>query len=132
MLGLLYGAHFQFTPEGDCNVCCPAVDGVDVIVRKRPNDGSFDKRIPSIICFIIFAEVVKAHSGCSYGHKAGQRFVFPTCMKSHFMCPAAFNNIFPLLLKDPPACIDRARVRCPDWATPILFKAPEEKHGPAV
>lgn len=120
-LGLLYGARFEFNKYGDCNVCCPAVLGVDTIVRLRPNEGSFDKRIASDIKFVIFAEVVKIHGKCPFGHKKGQKFIFPSCMKKYYMCPAAFHNVFALMEHDLPSCIDKDNLRCPDWANVIAL-----------
>jgi uncharacterized repeat protein (TIGR04076 family) len=121
-LGLLYGARFKSNAEGDCNVCCPAANGVDTIVKLRPNDGSFDPRISKEMKFVIFAEVVKVHGDCPSGHKVGQRIPFPTCMKGRYMCPAAFHNVFSLMTLDLPPCIDRDNLRCPDWANPIPLR----------
>lgn len=120
-LGLLYGAKFDWNEYGDCNVCCPAADGIDVFVRKRDNDGSFDNRIGGDMDFVIFAEVVKVNGDCPCKHTVGQRFVFPTCMKKHYFCPAGFNNIFPLMDVDVPACIDKSKLRCPDWNNIIEY-----------
>ncbi len=120
-LGLLYGARFGWNEKGDCNACCPAASGVDVIVRKRDNDGSFDSRIPADMKYVIFAEVVAVHRPCPYGHVVGERIPFPTCMVRYFLCPAAFHNAFPLMRLKPPPCIDLAEVRCPDWNDVITF-----------
>lgn len=114
-LGLLYGAKFDWNEYGDCNVCCPALEGVDTIVKLRDNDGSFDPRISPDVKFVIFAEIVAVRGHCPYDHKVGQRFPFPTCMKEHYLCPAAFNNVFPLMELEPPSCIDHSNLRCPDW-----------------
>ncbi len=121
MLGLLYGAQFSWNAQGDCNVCCPAAEGVEVIVRRRDNDGTFDPRIDSSMVFVIFAEIIKVRGKCPCGHEVGQRIPFPTCMVKHFMCPAAFHNIFPLLRLAPPSCISMDRLRCPDWDDDIFF-----------
>ena len=69
-LGLLYGARFDYNEHGDCHVCCPAAQGVDTVVRKRDNDGSFDPRIGDDMRFVIFAEVV-AVNGPSF--RLGER-----------------------------------------------------------
>lgn len=122
LLGLLYGARFEYNAEGDCNVCCPAAKGVDTLIRLRPNDGSFDPRVGKNMNFVIFAEVVKVHGECSYGHVEGQKFIFPTCMKEHYLCPAAFHNAFPLMSLTPPSCIDKNNLRCPDWANVIPLR----------
>ena len=113
MLGLFSGAKFEFNEHGDCNVSCPASKGVDVLVRRRDNDGSFDPRISEEMNFVIYAEVVKIHGDCPYEHKVNQKIPFPTCMKEHYMCPAAFNNVFPLMNLEPPSCIDTSNLRCP-------------------
>lgn len=122
-LGLLYGAKFSWNDQGDCNVCCPAIEGVDTLVCRRPNDGSFDERISEKMVFVIFAEVVKVHGACPRGHGVGQTFVFPTCMPEHYMCPAAFHNLFPLIELELPSCLDRKRLRCPDWNNVITLSA---------
>ncbi len=114
MLGLIYGARFSYNEEGDSNAGCPAVHGVDTVVRRRDNDGSVDDRISDDTEWVVYAEVVRVGE-CPRGHKVGDRFVFPTCLREHYVCPAGFNNAFPLLDADVPPCIDRARVRCPDW-----------------
>lgn len=121
-LAFLYGAKFDFNEEGDVHVSCPAVEGVNTIVRKRDNDGTFDPRIGSDMKFVIFGEVVKVKGHCPYGHKEGDRILFPTCMPQHYMCPAAFNNIFPFLDLEPPSCIDKDHLRCPDWLVEIGFR----------
>jgi uncharacterized repeat protein (TIGR04076 family) len=123
-LGLLYGAKFHWNEHGDCQMCCPAVGGVDLVVQKRPNDGSFDPRIPATMAFVIFAEVVKV-GACPHGHKAGDRIVFPTCLMKHYLCPAGFHASFPLLRLPPPACINPAEIRCPDWAETIRYDVRE-------
>ncbi len=120
-LGLLYGAKFSWNEKGDCNVCCPAGNGVDVIVQKRDNDGNFDPRISEDMSYVIFAEVVDVHGKCPYKHKKGDRFIFPTSMKEHYMCPAGFNNVFPFLDLKVPPCIDKKKLRCPDWDNVINF-----------
>jgi len=118
-LGLLYGARFDFNKEGDCNVCCPATHGVDTIVRLRSNDGSFGPRIEKDTKFVIYAEIIKVNGNCPYGHREGQKIPFPTCMKMHFMCPAAFHNAFSVMKPNIPSCIDKNNLRCPDWANAI-------------
>jgi len=120
-LGLYYGARFSWNEEGDCNVCCPAAKGVDIVVRLRPNDGKFDKRIAPSMKFVIFAEIVSVLGNCPHGHSVGQRIIFPTCMVEHFMCPAAWHNIFPLMQPKLPLCIDLKNLRCPDWNDMIYF-----------
>lgn len=124
-LGLYYGARFDWNEHGDCNVCCPAANGVDVLVKIRDNDGTFDPRISSKMKYVIFAEIIKV-GDCPLGHKVGQRIVFPTSMVQHYMCPAAFHNIFPLMKLKPPSCIDLDNLRCPDWNDVVSFKLPSE------
>ncbi len=120
-LGLYYGARFSWNESGDCNVCCPAKRGVNVIVRKRDNDGTFDTRISADMMYVIFAEITDVIDTCPFGHTKGQRIPFPTCMVEHYMCPAALHNLFPLLSLHPPSCIDINAVRCPDWNDDIFF-----------
>lgn len=120
-LGLLYGAKFSWNEQGDCNVNCPAAGGVDVIVKKRPNDGSFDLRIPNSMEYVIHAEIIKVHDVCPKGHQEGDIIIFPTCMKEHYMCPAGLNNIFPLIDFELPSCIDSNNLRCPDWNDVIRY-----------
>ena len=120
-LGLLYGAKFSWNDRGDCNTNCPAADGVDVIVKKRDNDGSFDPRIGDDMQYVIFAEIVKVRGHCPQGHQVGDRIIFPTSMIEGHMCPAALNNVFPLLDLDVPSCIDRSNLRCPDYDDVIIF-----------
>jgi len=119
-LGLFYGAKFKYNKKGDCNVGCPAVNGIDAIVKKRKNDGSLDARIGSNISFVIYAEVIRKGK-CPYHHKVGDKFIFPTCMKEEYMCPAGLNNLFPLLDMKLPKCIDKTRLRCPDWSINITY-----------
>ena len=114
-LGMIYGARYDFNEDGDCDVCCPAAEGVDTLVKKRPNDGSFDDRIDPSMEFVIFAEIVRVRGECPHGHTVGQRIPFPTCMKEHYMCPASFHNVFPLMDLELPPCIDKNNLRCPDW-----------------
>lgn len=120
-LGMLYGARYDYNEMGDCQVCCPAANGVNTIVRKRDNDGSFDSRISSEMRYVIFAEVVGVKGDCPAGHKVGDRIIFPTCMPEYFMCPAGFNNVFPFLKLKLPSCINKKRLRCPDWEVEISY-----------
>lgn len=119
-LGLQYGARFTYNAEGDCNVGCPAARGVDLIVRKRPYENGLDPRITDHRP-VIFADVVAIHGSCPYGHVVGQRILYPLCMNEYYLCPAAFHDAFPLMRLDPPPCIDRREVRCPDWAEEIRY-----------
>ncbi|MBX7136868.1 MAG: hypothetical protein K1X83_02705 [Oligoflexia bacterium] len=128
-LGMLYGARFHFNEHGDCQVCCPAHKGVDVVVKKRDNDGTYDPRIPAHMTYVIFAEVIGVKGDCPYGHKVGDKVIFPTCMPEHYMCPAGFNNVFPFLDLEPPACIDKSQMRCPDWEMEIPFSVTDKAPG---
>ncbi|MCP4602609.1 MAG: hypothetical protein GY847_19190 [Proteobacteria bacterium] len=113
-LGLLYGAKFNYNDHGDCNVSCPAANGVDAVVKKRKNDGSFDSRISKKMEFVIHAEITGINTECPQGHCIGDIVVFPTCMMDHYLCPAGFNNVFPFMDYELPGCIDRDNLRCPD------------------
>jgi uncharacterized repeat protein (TIGR04076 family) len=120
-LGALFGAKYAYNEQGDCNVCCPAEKGVDVLVRVRPNDGRFEEGVPGDWRDVIHAEVMKVNGPCDYGHKVGDRFVFPTCMKSKYACPAGIHNLFPFLKIETPKCINPSRLRCPDWLENIYY-----------
>jgi uncharacterized repeat protein (TIGR04076 family) len=124
-LGAVFGAKYGYNEKGDCQVCCPAEKGVDVLVRVRPNDGKFEKGVPADWRDVIHAEVVKVNGVCDYGHKVGDRFVFPTCMKTRYVCPAGVNNVFPFLKLDVPKCINLRRLRCPDWLENIYYSIDE-------
>ena len=58
-LGLLYGAKFEYNEKGDCNVCCPAAKGIDLVVKRRENDGKIHPDVTDDMKFVIFADVVK-------------------------------------------------------------------------
>lgn len=122
-LGALFGARYAYNEQGDCNVCCPAEYGVDVLVKVRPNDGTFDREVPSDWRDVIHAEVVAVHGECDYGHKVGDRFIFPTPrgMRTTYACPAGINNLFPFLSIEKPKCINLSRLRCPDWQENIYY-----------
>jgi len=129
MLGLLYGANFGFNEEGDAWVTCPAKDGCKTLVRRRNHPGVFDDpRIASDNYFVIYVEVISVGS-CPAGHEVGHRFVFPTCMKEHYVCPAAWFHAFPFLNIPKPECIDINAIRCPDWKSDVTIKAGEIKDG---
>ena len=84
-----------------------------------------DKRISSDTSFVIFAEVVSV-GNCPAGHKVGDKFIFPTCMKKEYACPAAWYHAFPLMDEIIPECIDREAVRCPDWKSDVTMKIKED------
>lgn len=111
-LTLLYGGKFTYNEAGDCDVCCPALNGVDTLVRKSDNDGTFD--VPDKMRWIINAEVVKV-GGCPHGHKVGDIILFPVIDRNNYMCPAIINNVYPFLPIEIPSCIDLKNLRCPDW-----------------
>ena len=125
-LGALYGAKFTYNEQGDCHVCCPAEKGIDVLVKVRPYDKGFGDEVPSDWRDVIHAEVVKVNGECDYNHKVGDRFVFPTCTKTDFICPAGVNNIFPFLDVPIPSCINTKKLRCPDWLEDIYYSIEEE------
>lgn len=120
-LGALFGARYTYNDEGDCHVCCPADKGVDVLVRRRANDGSFGDDISQDMEFVIFADVVKADVNCCCGHVAGDRFIFPTCRKQGMVCPAGVHNVFPFLELPKFACINPRHLRCPDWLENVRY-----------
>lgn len=122
-LGALFGAKYAYNEQGDCQVCCPAEKGIDVLVKVRANDGKFGSDVDADWRDVIHAEVVAVHGPCDYGHGVGDRIVFPTTrsMRTRYMCPAGFNNIFPFLKIERPACINLARLRCPDWDENVYY-----------
>jgi hypothetical protein len=120
-LGAVYGAKYSYNEQGDCHVCCPAEKGVDVLVKVRSNDGNFEEAVPNDWRDVIHAEVVKVNGLCDYNHKVGDRFVFPTCMKTKYACPAGINNLYPFLKIEIPKCINLNRLRCPDWLENIYY-----------
>ena len=120
-LGACFGAKYGYNDKGDCNVCCPAEKGVDVLVKVRSNDGRFKEGVPTDWRDVIHAEVVKVNGKCDYGHKVGDRFIFPTCMKDKFACPGGIFNLFPFLKIEKPKCINLKRLRCPDWLENIYY-----------
>lgn len=125
-LGAVFGAKYTYNEQGDCHVCCPAEKGVDLLVKVRPNDGHFPDWVPGDWRDVIHAEVVAVHGSCDYGHKVGDRLVFPTCAKTRYACPAGIHNLFPFLKVERPSCINPRRLRCPDWMENIYYALPEE------
>lgn len=126
-LGALYGAKYTYNEKGDCHVCCPAEKSVDVLVKVRPNDGKFEDWVPADWRDVIHAEVVKVNGPCDYDYKIGDRIVFPTCSKTKFACPAGMNNLFPFLKIETLRCINRSRLRCPDWLENVYYSIVEEE-----
>ncbi len=130
-LGVVFGAKYVYNKQGDCQVCCPAEKGVDVIVKVRHNDGKFEKGVPHDWRDVIHAEVVNVHGLCDYGHKVGDRLLFPTCMRTKYMCPAGVNNIFPFLNIEIPKCINLKRLRCPDWLENVYYEVYDNEIQPS-
>lgn len=127
MLGLLYGADFKYNKMGDAWVICPAKEGCKVLVKKRRHPGIFrDSRIAADHHFVIYVEVVSV-GRCPAGHKAGQKFLFPTCMKEHYLCPAAWFQAFPFIDKPRPKCLNVNVIRCPDWKSDVTVKIKRRK-----
>ena len=129
-LGFHFGAKYHFNEDGDCNVGCPAVKGVDTIVRKVKNDPGADPRIEPDWRYLAYAEIIAVHGDCPYKHEVGQKILFTTGMPKHFMCPAGFHNVFPLLRLRPPSCIDVEKMRCPDYAEVVHFSIPRPEKRP--
>lgn len=126
-LALLYDAKFTYNEAGDIDVCCPAANGVDTLVRKSNNDGDFDPLMVSDkMDWVIHAEVVKV-GGCPHGHKTGDKILFPIIDRDHYMCPAIINNVYPFLPLDIPPCIDLNNLRCPDWVSDMLIRVKVKK-----
>jgi len=125
-LSLFYGAKFDYNKKGDCNVGCPAINGVDTLIKKRENNGLFDSRISKDMKFVIFAEVINVGE-CPNKHKIGDKFIFPTCMKEYYICPGGLNNVFPFIDIEIPKCIDKTKLRCPDWNVNIMYNLGEKE-----
>jgi len=106
-LGLLYHADMQ-----GIHVCCPGENGVDCYVYKNTAD---DGR------WTIFAEIVKVGQ-CPHNHFVGEIIIFPTAHKKQYLCPAGLNNIFPFLDLEIPSCINKKKIRCPDWKDNITYE----------
>jgi uncharacterized repeat protein (TIGR04076 family) len=126
-LGFHFGARYHYNENGDCNVGCPAAKGVDTIVRKVENDPSADPRIEEDWRYLAYAEVTAVHGDCPYKHHVGEKILFTTGMPKHFLCPAAFNNVFPLMRLKPPSCIDMSKMRCPDYEDVVYFEAQDHQ-----
>ena len=122
-LGALFDAKYAYNDEGDCQVCCPAFKGVDVLVKVRANDGKFGPDVDSDWRDVIYAEVVSVNGECDYSYKVGDRIVFPTTrsMRTKHVCPASVNNIFPFLNIKIPSCININKLRCPDWLEDVKY-----------
>lgn len=115
-LGLVFGA------KDNHNVCCPAEFGVDTVVKMSPNNGTFPLCVPTDWRDVIYAEVVKVNCHCDYTYRVGDRIVFPTCTKGDYKCPAGVNNMFPFMDIKMPKCINKKRLRCPDWKENIYYE----------
>ncbi len=125
-LGAIFGAKYGYNDEGDCHVCCPAEKSVNVLVKVRPNDGSYGNDVADDRQKVFFAEVVKVNGPCDFGYKAGNILIFPICNIKQFACPAGINNIFPFLNIKKPKCINLKRLRCPDWLENIYYSLDQE------
>jgi len=120
-LGAVFEAKYGYNEQGDCQVGCPAEKGIDTLVKIRPYNETFGKEIPTDWRDVIHAEVVKVNGPCDYAHKVGDRFFFPTYAKNQNLCPAGLFNLFPFLAIETPSCINKKRLRCPDWKENIYY-----------
>ena len=111
-LGLLYNADMD-----GIHVCCPA--HVNAYVYRKTNHGMFPN-IPDD-WWVIYANIISVNGECDHNHQVGQNIIFPTMYKADYMCPAGFNNIFPLIYPELPKCIDIDKMRCPDWKENIYY-----------
>jgi hypothetical protein len=110
-LGLLYGAKEM----QDIWACCPAEKSVNVIIHCDFIDLSRNLRN-------IYAEVVEVEGKCPHGYDIGVKIYFPTFLKAAYICPAGINNIFPFLDLEIPPCINKKKLRCPDWKEDIYYE----------
>ena len=117
-LGLSFNANLF---KGDCCVCCPAEKGIDLMVKVRPYDSRFKGMVPEDWRDVIHAEVVRVHGLCDYGYVVGQIFLFPTFAKERHDCPAGIYNIFPFMDIKIPSCINKKKLRCPDWKEEVIY-----------
>ena len=124
-LGAFYGAKYGYNEKGDCQVCCPAEKSVDVLVKVRPNDGSFPEEVPANWRDVIHAEVVKVNGDCPHGYTVGTRILFPTYAKGDHICPSLVHTIFPVILILEewilPKCINSDKLRCTDWMEEVYY-----------
>ena len=125
-LGAIFGAKYTYNAEGDCHVCCPAEKSVDVLVKVRPNDGSYGDDVADDWQNVFHAEVVKVNGPCDYEYQVGDILIFPICNREKFACSAGINNIFPFLNIKKPKCINLKRLRCPDWQENVYYSIDEE------
>jgi len=107
------------TPEEGRKVCCPAKNGIDLVVKMHGYTEKFGKEVPKNWRDVIYAEVVTNHGDCDY--EVGQIFLFPTFDKKR-ICPAGVYNVFPFLRVDKPKCIDLDYLRCPDWNETVAYQ----------
>ena len=115
-LGLTFKADYG----GDCCVSCPA--NVDTLVKIRPYDNRFEGRVPENWRDVIHAEVVRVKGDCDFDYKVGDIILFPTFAKKDRVCPAGIYNIFPFLDIKIPFCVDKRKLRCPDWKEDITYE----------
>ena len=119
-LGAVFGAKYGYNDQGDCQVCCPAEYGVDLLVRVRPYD-KYMKGVPKKWRDVIHAKVERVNGPCDYNHTEGDTILFPTYAKDKYLCPAGIYNLFPFLKIKVPSCINLHRLRCPDWKENIYY-----------
>jgi len=117
-LGLVFGA--KFSPEGPANVGCPAEHGIDLVVSVKPWDADLNGLVPMDWRDVIQAEVV-AEGKCPLRYKIGERILFPTYAKDGHACPAGVYNLTVFKNYDYLPCLNKKRVRCPDWKENVYF-----------
>jgi hypothetical protein len=124
-LGFVFGANYGKNVQGDCQVCCPAEKGVDFMVKKRPYEKRFGPVVPTPWRDVIHAEVITVNGPCEYKYEPGEIIFFPTFNKEDHMCPAGLFNLFPFLNFPVPACINKSKLRCPDWNENVYYSIGE-------
>ena len=129
-LGAIFGAKYNYNEKGDCHVCCQAEKSVDVVVKTRPNDGTYGDMATPDRRKVFYAEVVKVNGHCPYNHQVGEKLVFPVSNKTKYACSGGINNIFPFLKIEIPSCINMKRLRCPDWLENTYYSIDEEDLKP--
>jgi uncharacterized repeat protein (TIGR04076 family) len=118
-LGFVFGA--KFSPEGPANVGCPAEYGIDLVVSVKPWDVECPPWVPTDWRDVIQAEVVAVNGPCPHGYRVGDRVFFPTYAKQAYACPAGVHNLSLFVTYEHFPCLNKKRVRCPDWKENIYF-----------
>lgn len=131
-LALLYGANFRESKEeNNLNIPCPALNSPITIKIYRVKQRGLIDRISNALkevliilgfhCnplyYRVHMKVISADIGCNYNHSENDTFEFNIGNASE-LCPAAFDAIFPQLLRQG----HRPMVVCPDHLGKVSFR----------